>query len=317
MKVLLKVNTLITERTKMTIPAFTPEVSHTPNGTPYLKSPGVALVAMPKFLPMEATNFVNSFGDVFDAADYENDWYLAEKPRDWVALDPPMKLDDATALCKFAGQTCYLSFGEKRTRNDPESVQRYFDNILTSGHGSVLEHAYYSMVVWGVDRAFSHELVRHRAGWAYSQLSQRYVDGKTLRFVERPEYQDDPTLHGRFERWIDAAREEYNLRAMGLSIKMQDALEKLPSTDRRKAVNQAARNCLPNETETAVVLTGNVRAWRHVLEMRASQYADVPIAQVTLCAHEILSAVSPVLFGDYERGRIGAREYLLTEHRKV
>ncbi len=299
----------------MTLPAFVPDVHHTAAGTPYLKSPGVALVAMPRFLPMEATHFVNSFGDTFDAADYENDWFTEKKH---TFDDSSLKIDDGTALCKFAGQTCYLSFGEKRTRNDPEGVKKYFDNIKSSGHGSVIEHAYYSMIVWGVDRAFSHEMVRHRAGWAFSQLSQRYVNGKTLRFVERPEYQEDPILHARFERWIDAASDEYDHRAVDLSTMMQDALAKMPSTERRKAVNQAARNCLPNETETVVVLTGNVRAWRHVLEMRASPHADLPISKVMLCAYEILRAVSPVLFDDYEiSSNDGKRDYLTTPHRKV
>lgn len=180
-----------------TLPTFVPEVYRTTIGTPYLKSPGVALIAMPRFLPMEATHFVSSFGDTFDAVDYENDWFVDKQN---VSDHDELALDDGAALCKFAGQTCYLSFGEKRTRNDPEGVKKYFDNIRSSGHGSVLEHAYYSMIVWGVDRAFSHEVVRHRAGWAYSQLSQRYVSGKTLRFVERSEYQDDPKLHASFEK---------------------------------------------------------------------------------------------------------------------
>lgn len=297
----------------MTVPTFAPKVHRTSRGTPYLKEPGVALVATPRFLPMNATHFVNSFGDVFDAADYENDWF------DGFGGPEPegMKVDDGAALCKFAGQTCYLSFGEKRTRNSPEEVKRYFDNIKKSQHGSVLEHAYYSMVVWGVDRAFSHELVRHRAGWAYSQLSQRYVDGKTLRFVERPEYQDDAGLHASFEGWIDDAASEYNTRAQMLMRKMRDQLDKMPPTERRKAVNSAARNCLPNETETAVVLTGNVRAWRHVLEMRASQYADLPISQVMTRAYEILKAASPVLFDDYEVETQNNRMSLTTPHRKV
>lgn len=297
----------------MTLPAFTPKVHHTALGTPYLKEPGVALVAVPRFLPMEATQFVNSFGDEFDAADYENDWCQLDSGG---APTNDLKIDDGAALCKFAGQTCYLSFGEKRTRNDPESVKRYFDNIKSSGHGSVLEHAYYSMVVWGVDRAFSHELVRHRAGWAYSQLSQRYVSGRTLRFVERPEYQDDDKLHASFEHWIDDAKEEYDTRARLLAAKMSAQLENLPATERRKAVNSSARNCLPNETETAVVLTGNVRAWRHVMEMRGSLGADVPINRVTLCAYEILSAASPILFDDYRR-EPSPRGHLTTPHRKV
>ncbi len=305
----------------MTLPTFVPEVHHTQLGTPYLKNPGVALIAMPRFLPTESAQFVRSFGDTFDAEEYENDWYMRDEGGD--PIDPgrqnPLKIDDGAALCKFAGQTCYLSFGEKRTRNSPAEVKKYFDNIKSSGHGSVLEHAYYSIIVWGVDRAFSHELVRHRAGWAYSQLSQRYVDGKTLRFVERPEYQDDPKLHASFEHWIDDAREEYDTRAQLLAAKMQGELEKLSATERRKKVNQSARNCLPNETETAVVLTGNVRAWRHVLEMRAALSADVPISRFTLCAYELLRTVSPVLFDDYHRGHavIANREFLDTDHRKV
>lgn len=300
----------------MTLPAFCPEVHHTAIGTPYLKSPGVALVAMPRFLPMEVTNFVNSFGDVFDAADYENDWFVDKQG---VSDDHSLVVDDGAALCKFAGQTCYLSFGEKRTRNSPDEVKRYFDNIKQSGHGSVLEHAYYSMIVWGVDRAFSHERVRHRAGWAYSQLSQRYVDGKTLRFVERPEYQDDPDLHSAFEHWIDDSAAQYDQRARMLADKMRASMEGMTPTERRKAVNQAARNCLPNETETAVVLTGNVRAWRHVLEMRGSLHADLPISRVTLCAYEILRVASPVLFDDYKRElqATSGREFLATPFPKV
>lgn len=303
----------------MKLPAFVPDVHRTAAGTPYLKEPGVALIAMPKFLPMEATHFVNSFGDVFDAADYENDWYERESHRVGIDHDDELKIDDGAALCKFAGQTCYLSFGEKRSRNSPEEVKKYFDNIKMSGHGSVLEHAYYSMIVWGVDRAFSHEMVRHRAGWAYSQLSQRYVNGRTLRFVERPEYQGDPDLHAHFEHWIDEARAEYDDRAELLSKKMAAQLESATPTERRKAVNSSARNCLPNETETAIVLTGNVRAWRHVLEMRGALSADVPIAQVALRAYEILRAASPMLFDDYDRhpARVGDRDYLATTFRKV
>ena len=67
------------------------------------------------------------------------------------------------------------------------------------------------------------------------------------------------------------------------------------------------------------MLTGNVRAWRRVLEMRASQHADVPISKVMLCAYEILSAASPVLFGDYEVevDQGSSRGYSRTDHHKV
>lgn len=312
---------------------FVPEIHHTKNGTPYLKEPGVALVAHTTFIPEGPTPFIEGFGDEFDAEGYEDDWFENgddgyRSPDGRNAQD--LKLDDGAALCKFAGQLCYLSFSERRTRNSPEEVKRYFDNIKSSGHGSVLEHASYSMLVWGVDRAFSHEMVRHRAGWGYSQLSQRYVSGRTLRFVERPEYQSSEfesrgseALHQSFEDWIDAAKREYDKRAqLLLSQLTPELLEAMTSTERRKAVNSAARNCLPNETETAMVLTGNVRAWRHVLEMRASPHADVPIRQVALRAWQILRAASPALFDDYElRGdatpESPTKASLATPHRKV
>jgi len=299
----------------MTSTAFVPTLYATSRGTAYLKEPGVSLVAHTAFDPRAATPFINSYDDTFDAADYENDWTAPEYDGD---PDASLKIDDGAALCKLAGQLCYLSFGEKRTRN--AEAKTYFNNIKAQAHGSVLEHASYSFIIWGIDRACSHELVRHRAGFAYSQLSQRYVSGKTLRFVERPEYQNDERLHFEFESWIDKAREQYDMRAellLGSMVNTHDLWEKFTPTERRKAVNQAARNCLPNETETALVVTGNARAWRHFLEMRGSQHADRPIATVALRVLDVLRQVSPVLFGDYVVGKVGDREDISTQYRKV
>ena len=277
-----------------------PIVHHTAGGTPYLQEPGVALIAQPAFHPMQVNSFVNSFDDVFDAADYENDFYAARSS----AQGPDeLNQEDGTLLMKFAGQLCYLSFGENRTKNDDAGVKKYFDNIRSSGHGSVLEHANYSFLVWGIDRACSHEVVRHRAGFAYSQLSQRFVDGKTLRFVERQEYQDDPTLHSQFCEWIETCERTYNWRAEQLRRVINT--EGMSKTDARKKVNSAARNCLPNETETAMVVTANVRAWRHFTEMRASQHADSPIRTLAMRIYQVLFETAPALFDDYERGTAG------------
>src|SRR5947209_9432739 len=105
----------------------------------------------------------------------------------------PTKLPDGAQLCKVAGQVCYMSFGSKRTFN--EQAERYFNNLKSSGHGSVFEHASFSLLLYGISRSVTHEMVRHRAGLGFSQLSQRYVSGRMLRFVERPEYQADDALH--------------------------------------------------------------------------------------------------------------------------
>src|SRR6476661_1604188 len=85
----------------------------------------------------------------------------------------------AEVLTETAGRVCYMSFAKPR----PGGNAAYLTHIKEVGHGSVLEHAVWNLVITGVSRSLTHELVRHRAGWAYSQLSQRYVDesDKTLR----------------------------------------------------------------------------------------------------------------------------------------
>lgn len=303
--------------------SFDPKVYKTAAGTQYLKEPGVALIATPQFHAQEFTAFVNSYGDVFDAAEYENDSYCTNEPA--MPGNNMLVLEDGTALAKAAGQLCYLSFGEKRSRS--ADAEKYFANIMSSKHGSVLEHANYSVVIWGIDRACSHELVRHRVGTAYSQMSQRYVDGKTLRFVERVEYQTDIPLHSRFEQWIDAARAEYDFRAeqlmrltqlpRGSEPKGDKTPAGMTNTERRKAVNSAARNCLPNETETAMVMTGNVRAWRHIIETRASKFTDTPIHLLASRIHEVLNDAAPMFFGDFERKQDESKTWLQPRHSKV
>jgi len=89
---------------------------------------------------------------------------------------------DGERLAEFAGRLCYMSQRNPAQR----STREYLVNILKQGHGSVLEHANYSLLIEGVSRSLTHELVRHRAGFAYSQLSQRYVDESEASFVVPP-----------------------------------------------------------------------------------------------------------------------------------
>ncbi len=203
-------------------------------------------------------------------------------------------------IVHFSGN-CYASFGPKRTPNG--QAEKYLLNIKSSGHGSVLEHAAFSLLLYGVSRSLTHELVRHRAGTAISQLSQRYVSGRVLRFVERPEYRDDPELHELFTRRIDAAAAAYH-RMTELLLERQKAGTEILSgearTDLRKKVQQCSRSLLPNETEAPLVMTANVRAWRHIIEMRANPHAEVEIRALAFRIYTVLRQVAPLLFGDYE-----------------
>ena len=288
-------------------PSIPGKVTQTANGTPYLTEPGIALIAKTvSNFDAVYEEFLSGFDESLDFGDYSED---------------PISLDElpgGESLAKFAGQLCYMSFGPVRTKN--AEVGKYLENIKSSGHGSVLEHANYSFLLYGGDRSFTHELVRHRAGAAYSQVSQRYVDGKVLRFCERPEFQKDPLLHNLFESWIDRSALEYETRAHHLMEQQKSGgiLGGANKRDLRKKVNQAARACLPNETEAPVVMTGNARTWRHVLEQRASIHADTQIRRVAMKIYICLNHVASCIFEDYEVQELSDGTLALeTKYRKV
>src|SRR5438067_10400459 len=94
----------------------------------------------------------------------------------------------AEVLTETAGRVCYLSFAKPR----PGGNATYLHHIKEVGHGSVLEHAVWNFIITGVSRSMTHELVRHRAGFGFSQLSQRYVDESEASYVEPDAIANDP-----------------------------------------------------------------------------------------------------------------------------
>ena len=271
-------------------PGFVAVPRTTDGGKRFFTEPGVLLLARPEFNRAPLRAFLDGFPPELEFTDFMR--------------DAPMQ-NDGTELIKTAGQLCYMSFGPNRTKNT--DAQKYIDNILKSGHGSVLEHAQYSFLIYGVGRDFTHELVRHRTGVAFSQVSQRYVDGQVLRFVERPEYKPDEhgddKLHEMFKKRIDGVANEYDEMArllMNRQAAGDVALSGEKKTELRKKVNQAARSLLPNETEAPIMFSGNIRALRHIVEMRSSGAADVPIRMVTTRIFLAMRHIEPMLFNDYK-----------------
>jgi thymidylate synthase (FAD) len=216
----------------------------------------------------------------------------------------------AEVLCEMAGRVCYMSFGKGRKTN-----QEYLANIIDVQHGSVLEHAVWNFLITGVSRSFTHELVRHRAGFGYSQLSQRYVDESTCDFIEPTCIADEPELHTIWEESIRQSHEAYCKLVEGLAHRFRDE----PSaTSRRKLARQAARSVLPNATETKIFVTGNGRAWRHFIELRANEHAEVEIRAVAVMILRILQREAPNVFGDYTLETLDdGSEVARTQHRKV
>jgi thymidylate synthase (FAD) len=202
--------------------------------------------------------------------------------------------DDGPALVEFAGRACYQSWNKPNPATATNAG--YIAHLLDVGHLSVLEHASVSFYVTGISRSCSHELVRHRH-LNFSQLSQRYVDSRDVAFIMPDVIAGDPMLRGIFRHAAHTAQAAYEQ----LLINLDDHLQDLPAgTARRKAARQAARAVLPNAAETRMVVTGNYRAWRHVLAMRGSAAADVEIRTLAVQLGRLLKAHAPAVFGDFE-----------------
>lgn len=269
--------------------------------------------------------------------DAELDRFLADHGVTWES-DSEVA---AEVITETAGRVCYMSFAKPR----PGGNAAYLGHIKETSHGSVLEHAVWTFMITGVSRSLTHELVRHRAGFGYSQLSQRYVDESIAEYVEPDIIANDYELH---EIWLDAVG--YAHRAY---VKLVDKLnEKLVNrrcrlcadgriscdvcngtgwihskllpqdhnnaTVRRKTARQAARSVLPNATETKITVTLNARSARHFLEQRGSVFADPEIRKLANKVLDILQVEAPNLFGDYQKTLLPDGTFdLQTPFRKV
>jgi thymidylate synthase (FAD) len=200
---------------------------------------------------------------------------------------------DGERLAEFAGRICYMSQRNPAQRATAE----YLENIKKQGHGSVLEHAVYVLLLEGISRSCSHELVRHRAGFGYSQLSQRYVDESHAAFVVPPALLGDPTLETAWERQVTEAQAAYVQAVEALMTRYSWVDDKV---HRRKMAREAARSVLPNATETKIVVSANVRAWRTMLELRCGEGAELEIRRLAVAALRVLQGEAPAFFSDFE-----------------
>jgi thymidylate synthase (FAD) len=160
----------------------------------------------------------------------------------------------------------------------PASMQRLISNVIESGHGSTIEHIVFTFALSGVSRTLSHQLVRHRAGVAFDQQSQRYVRFKgAATMLPATIAEGDPGLRARYEEQIDGA--------LGLYGELLEA--GVPGED--------ARFVFPNATRTNLVMTVNLRALIHMSGLRLCTMAQWEIRRLfQLIRHEVFG-VSPFL----------------------
>ena len=203
---------------------------------------------------------------------------------------------DATggqALAEFAGRACYQSWSKPIPATATNAG--YLDHILQVGHLSVLEHSSATFYITGISRSVTHELIRHRH-FSFSQLSQRYLPPGGAEVIEPAAIAADPELH---EIFTDAVEHSAAAYASLLAALEKRAAAAPDGTLARKQARQSARAVLANATSTAIVVTGNYRAWRHFIGMRATEAADVDIRGLAVAVLLELQALAPNVFADF------------------
>lgn len=200
------------------------------------------------------------------------------------------------ALVEFGGRACYRSWEPGLNPNVTRvrtNQREYFDNILKSAHGSVLEHANYSFAFRNVSRVATHEIVRHRAGAAYSQESLRYVRLVDIGFrvppALEPVRQQCIELVERLEEFQREAADALEVDADGVPFSV------------KKEVTSALRRLAPIGLSTDLIVTMNARTLRHVVEMRTAPGAEEELRLIFGRVAEIMTYEAPGLFQDFAR----------------
>ncbi len=196
----------------------------------------------------------------------------------------PIDGDSILRKVERAGRTCYKS----ENRITAGSAEDFIRRILNSGHHSVIEHISIT-VKFICDRGVSHELVRHRLA-SYSQESTRYANyskdrfGKEITVIKPCFWAENSSAYGEWKEAMQEAEAHY-MRLMDMGTRPQEA-----------------RNVLPNSLKTEVIMTCNLREWRHVFMLRCSSQAHPQIRELMLPLLEEFHKGIPVLFDDlYDR----------------
>lgn len=230
-------------------------------------------------------------GPHFDVKEFLR--FLDDRETGW---QRSMEVTEAEEIVEASGRVCYMSFGDKQS---PRSTSEYIRHLVFMGHESVLEHINWSFVIAGASRALSHQLVRHRVGFAFSQLSQQYHDESYAPFLMPSQVKQNPRAADVWERAVVAAREAYREILKLLEEQQSSSRGETGRREILRAIRSAARSVLPNATETVIFMTANARALRHLFTVRGNILGD---EEMRVLAAELLQHVqreAPSVFFDF------------------
>jgi thymidylate synthase (FAD) len=217
--------------------------------------------------------------------------FLASEDVSWRRTSP---VAPAEEIVELAGRVCYMSFGQRQSQR---STDEYIANLIDQGHESVLEHASWGFILTGVTRAFSHQLVRHRIGFSYSQLSQQYHDEGSTEAIIPEVIRHNPTAAHAWRRAVEQSRRTY--RELLRLVTESEIHE--PERERARQLRSAARSVLPAAIETKLFVTANGRAIRHFLAERGAILGDEEMRIVSALFFSAMEIEAPHLVADFEQ----------------
>ena len=219
-------------------------------------------------------------------------------------------LNDGEILCSFYAKACYASLTAKKNKNISKTRSIY-DNllgILESGHGSVIEHTSINFMVSNCSRVFTHELVRHRAGTAFSQTSGRYVRTDELDMVADPILDPITDLceeaRDYLQQWYKRAEEK---------LKLNDVKD----FKTKKKLTSALRRFSPNGQANEIGVSLNLRSLRHTIESRTSEHAEWEIRYIFNQIYKILKTKYPAMFSDVKETEKDGQLEITFKNKKI
>lgn len=221
---------------------------------------------------------------------------------------------DAERLLEVYGRLCYRSFEPGLNPNVTrirEGNANYLGNILEVGHGSVIEHATVNFILADVSRVFTHELVRHRVGSAFSQESLRFVRLDTLSTYVPTHIEENDEAMTLFAQTYE------QLEALQRQLADLYKIDEEKTFGRKKKLTSAFRRLAPEGVATTIGWSCNFRTLRHVIEMRTAPEAEEEIRLVFGLVFEAVRGRYPSVFGDYEVTEVDGLPWVKTSHKKV
>lgn len=210
-------------------------------------------------------------------------------------------LSSGEALCSVYAKMCYKSLvvGKNANVKRVRDVQANLESCHDTGHGSVFEHCQLNFIVTNCSRVFTHEQVRHRVGWSYSQTSGRYCRLDKIDLVWDPIL--DPVkdlLEGHLadvEKVVWQAECKLGLRRYD-EVSQQWIPDDSFDFDKRKKITSAIRRIAPNGQSNEIGMSCNIRALRQVVQVRTARFAEGEIRDVYAQVYHLVSAAFPTIF---------------------